>query len=177
MATSLNNLAALYDAQGKYEEAEPLYQRSLTIREKVLGPEHPDVATSLNNLAALYDAQGKYEEAEPLYQRSLTIREKVLGPEHPDVANSLNNLAALYDAQGKYEEAEPLYQRSLTIREKVLGPEGHQPGELRCLATKNEAQLRGPEIREPRQGDSVRCGHCLMGCHAHSSHLADLGLR
>ena len=28
---SLNNLAALYQAQGKYAEAEPLYQRALAI--------------------------------------------------------------------------------------------------------------------------------------------------
>ena len=53
LATSLNNLAALYHAQGKYAEAEPLYQRALAIREKAFGPEHPDVATSLNNLAQL----------------------------------------------------------------------------------------------------------------------------
>ena len=50
----------LYRAQGRYGEAEPLYQRALKIREKVLGPEHPDVAHSLNNLAALYHAQGRY---------------------------------------------------------------------------------------------------------------------
>ncbi|CAN0390435.1 unnamed protein product, partial [Laminaria digitata] len=30
--------------QGKYEEAGPLYERSLAIREKALGPDHPDVA-------------------------------------------------------------------------------------------------------------------------------------
>ena len=123
MATSLNNLAELYRVQGNYSEAEPLYQRSLAIREKVLGSEHPSVATSLNNLAALYRVQGNYSEAEPLYQRSLAIREKVLGSEHPDVATSLNNLAELYRVQGNYSEAEPLYQRSLAIREKVLGSE------------------------------------------------------
>lgn len=43
--------------QGKYEEAEPLYERSQAIREKVLGPEHPDVAQSLNNRAVLLYAQ------------------------------------------------------------------------------------------------------------------------
>ena len=79
MATSLNNLAALYQAQGKYGEAEPLYQRALAIWEKALGPEHPDVATSLNNLAGLYYAQGKYEEAEPLYQRALAIWKRPWG--------------------------------------------------------------------------------------------------
>ncbi len=57
MATSLNNLAALYHAQGT--EAEPLYKRALAILEKALGPGHPLVATSLNNLAELYKAQGR----------------------------------------------------------------------------------------------------------------------
>ncbi len=38
---------------GRYDEAEPLYKRSLAIREKALGPEHPDVAASLENYAAL----------------------------------------------------------------------------------------------------------------------------
>ena len=81
---------------GRYAEAEPLYRRSLEIREKQLGPDHPDVATSLNNLAVLYQAMGRYAEAEPLYRRSLEIREKQLGRDHPDVATSLNNLAVLY---------------------------------------------------------------------------------
>ena len=107
----------------RYAEAVPLYQRSLAIREKALGPEHPDTAQSLNNLAGLYYSQGKYAEAEPLHKRSLAIREKALGPEHSDTAQSLNDLALLYDLQGKYAEAEPLYKRSLAIREKALGPE------------------------------------------------------
>ena len=52
--TSLNNLAALYRAQGRYAEAEPLHQRALAIREKALGPEHPDVARSLKYCNDLY---------------------------------------------------------------------------------------------------------------------------
>ena len=43
--------------QGKYDEAEPLYERSQAIWEEVLGPEHPDVATSLHNRAGLLEAQ------------------------------------------------------------------------------------------------------------------------
>ncbi len=93
LATSLNNLALLYDAQGKYAQAEPLYRRALAIREKALGPEHPDLATDLNNLALLYRAQGKYAQAEPLSRRALAIWEKALGPDHPQVATTLNNLA------------------------------------------------------------------------------------
>jgi hypothetical protein len=64
-------------------------QRALAIREKAMGPEHPDVAQSLNNLAGLYQAQGQYAKAEPLHQRALAIREKVFGSEHPNVATCL----------------------------------------------------------------------------------------
>ena len=123
VGTSLNNLASLYQAQGKYAEAEPLSRRVLAISEKILGPDHPGVATSLNNLASLYQAQGKYAEAEPLSRRVLAIREKILGPDHPDVVTSLNTLASLYQAQSKYAGAEPLFRRSLAIREKALGPD------------------------------------------------------
>jgi tetratricopeptide (TPR) repeat protein len=66
-ATCLNNLAGLYQVQGKYEPVEPLFQQALAIREMQLGPEHPLTATCLNNLADLYRAQGKYMQAEPLY--------------------------------------------------------------------------------------------------------------
>ena len=47
---SLNNLAALYDAQGSYGEAEPLYRRALTICETALGAEHPDTLRVKGNL-------------------------------------------------------------------------------------------------------------------------------
>ena len=54
VATSLNNLAALYKAKGQYADAEPLYQRSLAIREKALGPHHPIVAQSLKTISQRY---------------------------------------------------------------------------------------------------------------------------
>ncbi len=112
----------LYRAR-KYDEARPLVEHALEIREKALGPEHPAVAVSLNNLANLYHNKGDYTRAEPLHQRALGIREKTLGPEHPNVAASLNNLANLYHDKGDYAKGELLHQRALAIREKSLGPE------------------------------------------------------
>ncbi|MCX5683585.1 MAG: tetratricopeptide repeat protein, partial [Planctomycetota bacterium] len=55
-------------------QAEPLYKRSLAIREKALGPDHPLVALSLENLAALYKATNRAEEAEALKKRAEAIR-------------------------------------------------------------------------------------------------------
>ncbi len=74
VAASLNNLALLYHAQGKYAEAEPLYKRSLAIWEKALGPEHPQVATSLENYAALLRELDRNAEAEKLEERARAIR-------------------------------------------------------------------------------------------------------
>ncbi len=123
-ATRLLNQTGLYlDDHAQYEQAEPLYQRALHIREQMLGPDHPDVAYPLHDLATLYKQQGKYEQAEPLYQRALHIWMQALGPDHREVAYPLHGLATLYKQQGKYAEAEPLYQRALAIYEQMLGPE------------------------------------------------------
>jgi tetratricopeptide (TPR) repeat protein len=45
---ALYDAQAFYDAQGKYAEAEPLYQRALKIREAALGPHHPNTITVYN---------------------------------------------------------------------------------------------------------------------------------
>ncbi len=76
MAQSLNNLAELYRAQGRYAEAEPHYQRALAILEKVLGPEHPDVATSLENYAALLRETEREDQAEEMEARAKASRAK-----------------------------------------------------------------------------------------------------
>jgi CHAT domain-containing protein/Tfp pilus assembly protein PilF len=122
-ARKLNaEFSRLFNA-GNFEEARPLAERMLEIREKALGPEHPDVAQSVNTLGRFYYYQGDYDKAEPLYQRALAIREKVLGPEHPDVAVSLNNLALLYSDRGDYATAELFYGRALSVGQKALGYE------------------------------------------------------
>ena len=91
--------------QGKYEQAEPLYQRTLKTRERVLGPEHPDTVGTVNNLAILYRNQGKYEQAESLLQRALTTFEHVLGPEHPDTVRTRENYTKLLKEMKKRAQA------------------------------------------------------------------------
>ncbi|MGO9114517.1 MAG: tetratricopeptide repeat protein, partial [Thermoguttaceae bacterium] len=121
LATSLNNLASLYQHRGDYARAEPLYRQALEIRKKVLGENHPGYAVSLNNLAGLYKAQGDYARAEPLYRQALEIRKKVLGENHSSYATTVNNLADLYRHQGEYARAEPLYRQALEIVKNALG--------------------------------------------------------
>lgn len=121
LAGALNNLALLYDRQGRASESEPLYLRSLAIKEKTLAPNDPSLATAYNNMGSLYERQGRFAEAEPLYKRSLAVTEKAAGPDHQSVATVLNNLAGLYAIQGRYDDAVSLHKRALSIKEKTLG--------------------------------------------------------
>ncbi len=61
----------LYQAQGRLDEAEPLYLRALEAQERTLGPSHPDTLLSLSNLADFYRAQGRLDEAESLLRRTV----------------------------------------------------------------------------------------------------------
>ena len=55
----------------------------LDVRERVLGPDHPEVAACANNLAVLLRSLGRHGEAEALYARSIAIKERAMGPTHP----------------------------------------------------------------------------------------------
>lgn len=109
--------------QRRYAEAEPLYCRSLLMREKQLGLSHPDVSVNLNNLALVLKELGKYAEAESLFRRSLAIEEQHTGSETPEFAKGLLNLGALLTKLGNFIGAEQLFQRGLAITEKNLGTE------------------------------------------------------
>jgi len=61
-ATSLNGQAGLYQDQGKYEEAEPLYQRALAIYEQVLGATHPSTRIVQRNYALFLQRFSPYDE-------------------------------------------------------------------------------------------------------------------
>lgn len=121
-ARALSDLADLYRAQARYEEAEPLFRRAIALLERSGEPARSTLARPLNSLALVYRAQGLYERAEPLCQQALTILEALHGPEHPSTAAALGNLLTVYLAQGRYGEAGPLFRRSVAIKERLLGP-------------------------------------------------------
>ncbi len=105
VAYPLNSLANLSYEQEKYEEAEPLYQRVLCIREQALGSQHPETAETMHGLARLRETQGNSEEARTWYTRALAAYEQALGACHPKTTETRNRLIALLHAMGQHEEA------------------------------------------------------------------------
>jgi len=124
----METMGRVYRNLGLYALAAPILEKSLSLKRKVYGEEHLEVAAGLHTLAVLYDTQGKYQEAESSFRQSLAIKEKIFGPDHPEVAKSINSIAVVCWNQGKYAEAESLFQRSLAIKEKTLGPDDPEVG-------------------------------------------------
>ncbi|MEQ1784020.1 MAG: tetratricopeptide repeat protein, partial [Hyphomonadaceae bacterium] len=122
-AASFNNLAGLYRAANKIDEAEELYRKALQLAENVSGPTHPTVAKTLDNLARVLADTNRHAEAEPLNRRALAIFEQTLGPTDPNFAAALANLGSLMFAMNRLEEAEPLFRRSLETHTEIFGPD------------------------------------------------------
>ena len=121
LATLLHNIGGLEHARGNYAAGEAPARRSVELRERALGPDHPHVAADLAALAAIVDGQGRHDEAEGMYERALGIFERTYGPDHYEIAVNLNNLAGVRHAQGRTADAESLYRRALAIKEALLG--------------------------------------------------------
>ena len=92
---TVNNLAGVYESQGRYAEAEMLYKRVLRSQEQQLGSDHPSVLTTMHNLASVYESQGRYAEAKKLYNRVLPSLEEQLGSDHVDVLATKRRLASV----------------------------------------------------------------------------------
>ncbi len=148
-ANQLNELASIYDSQGRYDEAIENYEKAIRIDEKTVGKEHPDYATHLNNLGNVYRLQGRYDEAIEKIEEALRIDEKTIGMEHPKYAIGLNNLGNVYRSQGRNDEAIEKFEKAMRIDEKTVGKEHPDYAtRLNNLATVYRSQGRYDEAIE-----------------------------
>ena len=79
VADSLENLVQALEWQMKSAESEPLALEALTIRTKLLGREHPEVAESLAALGVVRLDQGRFTEAEELSGSRVGLAETIVG--------------------------------------------------------------------------------------------------
>ena len=115
VASSLNNLAALLQAQGKLADAEPLFQDALDMPKRLFKGDHPDVATSLNNLAVLLPGPGEAGRRRATLQRRPGHEQAAVQGRPPRRGHQPEQPGATcYQAQGKLADAEPLYRTPWT---------------------------------------------------------------
>ncbi len=120
-ATSLNNLALVQKAIGKYAEAERSYKKAIDAYKFLNKTYHPDYTNPVNNLGELYRTMGRIQDAANAFLEVIEIRKKLLGTDHPNYANALNNLALLESEVGYYEDAEKHFLECTDIYKRILG--------------------------------------------------------
>lgn len=120
-ALVLHRLGVYNSQAGQTQLAESLFTQALEIRERVLGPNHLDVAATLYSLAGAVLNQYRYAEARPFAERALAIREAILGSNHMDVVSALNLVALICFNLADYCRAEDLVERALAICRELYG--------------------------------------------------------
>jgi tetratricopeptide (TPR) repeat protein len=77
VANSLNTLAMIYTNQNNFKQAEPAFQRALSISLQSLGPEHPTTLKILINYARMLRKARRNTKAEEMEARAEAIRVKL----------------------------------------------------------------------------------------------------
>ena len=133
----LATIGLFYAIRQRYAEAQPYYEKVLTLLEK--DEEHDekalalDLALAICNLAQCTYCQEKYDEAEQYDLRVLALREKHVG-EKPLTGHILDHLVQIYEKQGRKPSLiTSTRKRAQRIREKA------------------EAKQRGSYISEYRE--------------------------
>lgn len=132
----------------KYDEALPIAQQILKIRETHLDSDDEGVAAAVLNLGTVYDIKRKYEEAERQFERALGFYEKKFGTDDASVARVLDRLTVVYFNRWKFSESREAAERTLAINEKIFGAESVEvANSLHSLA--EFYRFRNPDKAEP----------------------------
>ena len=111
----LNMLGDIACTEGRYTEAESLFQQSLNIARDLHDRYYQ--AIILNNLANVYHYNHQFDHARKIYLESLTICKEI--GDRDGEAMALNNLGELAVLQGDYAQAVIFSEQALTIARQL----------------------------------------------------------
>lgn len=174
---TLVNLGAVYVEMGRYVEAEPILRRAAEIQERLLGPQHTQLAMALGNLACAAAGLGDAAEEDRLDRRVVEIYRRAYGEKHIDYARALGNLGGNYLARGEAVEAAAIFTQSLAAYQ-AAGAETH-PEYAYFLSSLARAQMQQNQLAEAER--SLRKTQEIQAANLDETHpqcinvLADLG--
>jgi tetratricopeptide (TPR) repeat protein len=122
-AWALASEATIHYREGDFEKARALAESSVALREKTLGPQHPDVAVGLTVLAVVAMECDRPDAALQAATRAIDIFKQHGDPEGFELAVTMSDQGDALIALGRYAEAERVYQEALRIFREQLNPE------------------------------------------------------
>lgn len=117
LATSLTNVGVIANFRGNPSKAEPLFEHAIKIKQKVLGPDNPDVVSAVCKLCQFYISRNNYAKADNLAQKIITFGNRKV-QELNQVQASFKTLIDFYQEHPELEGAERLMKQAETLTEK-----------------------------------------------------------
>jgi tetratricopeptide (TPR) repeat protein len=119
-----NNLARLYEEQGRFADAETLFRKALAENRRLQGDAAPNTLILLRNLADLYHQTGRADKAKPLLQEALDGERKAFGALRPsELAEIVKALCDVYASLGRSADGVKLSEQFRDEFEMRLGPD------------------------------------------------------
>lgn len=116
-----NDYATFLKSQGRFEEAQLVYEVVLAMRTKCLGLHHHDTLWTLVDYADNLKSQSKYDESRRVYKDAIDHLKEQLGELHPETLWASDGLGDLYAKTYQLQKAEEILSWVLQARVKALG--------------------------------------------------------
>ncbi|WP_437626568.1 tetratricopeptide repeat protein [Sorangium sp. So ce1151] len=146
----LAELGRIRIGQGRYVEAEPLFQEARAIEAQAGRTQSSAYVQSIQGLARIWLLRdGRSREAEELLREALAIEERSIGRDHPALGELLSDIAEALLEQRRFADAEPILKRALRIAESA----GNRSGVGALLAQLAEVQA---SMKRRDAADTVR---------------------
>ena len=171
VARLLHGIGTLVEDQGASYRAEAPLREALALRERLLPPNHLDLAQSRSELGGKL-AGSEHEEAERLLLSALPVQRDSLGSLHPDVARTLGYLSRANLNLRRKLEAENLARQSIEIYRQAFGADTVETlWSERALASALSSQQRHTEAEQVIRSAMERCGRLLSPAHPMNADL------
>lgn len=174
-AMIIHNLATtISDIPSRTRETRELYEESLELKIKLLGPSHRDVAFTLDNLASLSLRLGNLIDAEEKSTKALQIFEKTVGHRHPQYLLNIDVLGHIVMKRGDLPRAEALFMQGEKTAKETFGRLNSMTvrfarsiAEVK-IARRKAAYMSGDEIRGgPLSLEAVECSRKAVRAVVH----------
>mgnify|MGYP003385793883 CR=1 FL=1 len=148
LANVLRHTADFYNTDDNYDQAAPLYSRSLELEQLASGPNDKAVCKHKAELAEFYCETSKPQLAEPLFKEALLSMEKTDQVNSRPGAQVLYKFGNLYRDQDKFDDAELMLRRAVDILSKLTADEMDLAEKGAALSDVLDKQGKNPEAEQ-----------------------------
>lgn len=118
MAIIIHKIGCVYAKNESPTEALKWLNRSMDMKERVFGTNHPEIARTLNTMGMIYENAEDDQKALMLYQRAETMTREGYndGDIHPQRVTICENIAQMCRVRGDYQGALDQYEKLLDVK-------------------------------------------------------------